>query len=155
MCFIRCGGTRLIVATGDGLEVTSSSSSGKVLPVLFRAVKSSISGTGLRCSRALHCSLICERPGPWYRRAVFVGDDLAVPSRACSSPPRGQGAMVALFRPGRQPHTLESIDEHEYFDYACRSEHFLFRPCLSAQWTALGSRWTHKQLCGTAQCLHV
>jgi hypothetical protein len=150
MCFTRCGGTRLIVATGDGLEVTSSSSSGKVLLMLFRAVKSSISGTGLRCSSALHCSVVCERPGSCYRWAVFIGDDLAVQGSPCSCAADGQGVMVALVRQRRQPHALGSIDEHEYCDYACRSEHFLFGPCLSGQWTALCGRWTHKQLCWAA-----
>ena len=150
-----CGGTQLIVATGDGLEVTLSSSSGEVLFLLSRAVKSSISGTALLCSSAFHCSLVCERPGPCYRRAVFIGDELAVHGSPCSCAPDGQGAMVAPVRPRRQPHALGSIDEHEYSGYARRSKHFLFGPCLSDQWTALGSWWTHKQLCGAAQRLHV
>jgi hypothetical protein len=148
-------GFRCIDATDDRLEVTCSSSSAEVVLMLSRAVKSSIGRITLLCSSALDCSFFCERPGPWYRRAVFVGDDLAVQGSPCSYAADGQGVMVARVQPRRQPHPLESIDEHEYCDYACRSEHFLFRPCLSAQWTALGSRWTHKQLCGTAQCLHV
>jgi hypothetical protein len=119
-------------ATYDRLEVTSSWTSAEVLHTLFRAVKSSISRTALVCSSALHCSLICERPGPWYRRAVFIGDDLAVQSSPRPCAPHGQGALVALVGHRRQPHTLGSIDQHEYCGYACRSEHFLFQPCLSA-----------------------
>jgi hypothetical protein len=144
-----------IDATFDRPGLTTCSSSAEVLLVLFQAVQSSISGTALVCDSALDCNLVCERPGPCYRRAVFIGDDLAVPGSPCSCAPDGQGAMVARVRPRRQPHTLESIDEHEYSGYACRSKHFLFGLCLSGQWTALGSRWTHKQLCGAAQCLHV
>src|SRR5437773_9324667 len=79
-----CGGTRLTVATSDGPEVTSSSLSAEVLLVLFRAAKSSLNRIGLCCSSALHCSLVCERPGPWYRRAGFIGDYLAVQNSLCS-----------------------------------------------------------------------
>jgi hypothetical protein len=146
-----CGGTQLIVATGDGLEVTLSSSSGEVLFLLSRAVKSSITGS----SSTVHCSLLCERPGPCYRRTVFIGDGLAAQGSPCSSAADGQSAMVAGVQRRRQPHTLGSIDEHEYSGYARRSKHFLFRPCLSDQWTALRSRWAHRQLCRPAQCLHV
>src|SRR6266487_997549 len=96
-----CDGTRLIVATGDGLEVTSSSSSGELLLMLFRALKSSIARAALVCRSAFDCSLVCECPGPCYRRAVFIGNDLAVQSSPCSRPPHGQGAMVALLGPGR------------------------------------------------------
>ena len=90
--------TRLIDATGDRLEVNSSSASGAVLLMLFRAVKSSIGRTTLLCSSALDCSLVCERPGSCYGRAVFIGDDLAVQSGPRSSSPHGQSAMVALVR---------------------------------------------------------
>jgi hypothetical protein len=90
-----CGGTRLTVATSDGPEVTSSSLSAEVLLTLFRAAKSSINRIGLCCSSALHCSLVCERPGPWYRRAGFIGDNLAVQNSPCSSATDGQGAVVA------------------------------------------------------------
>jgi hypothetical protein len=145
-----CGGTQLIVATGDGLEVTLSSS-GEVLFLLSRAVKSSITGS----SSTVHCSFLCERPGPCYRRAVFIGDGLAVQGSPCSCAADGQSAMVAPVRQWRQPDTLGSIDEHEYSGYACRSKHFLFGRGLSGQWTALGSRWTPKQLGGAAQRLYV
>jgi len=155
MCFYTCDGTRLIDTTGDRLEIISSSSSGEVLPVLFRAVKSSTGRTALLCSSAFHRRFVSERPGPCYRRAVFIGDDLAVQGSPCSCAPDGQGAMVALVQFGRPPHTLGSIDEHEYFGYARRSKHFLFGLCLSGQWEALGSRWTRTQLGGAAQCLHV
>ena len=132
--FIRlfCDGTRLLHATSDRLEVTSSCFSAEVLLALLRAIESSISRSALLCSSADHRGLVCERPGPCYRRAVFIGDDLAVQGSPCSCAPDGQGAMVALVRPRRQPHTLESIDEHEQSGYARRSKHFLFGPCLSA-----------------------
>ena len=71
-------GTRLTDATGDRLEVASSSSSAQVLLRLFRAVESSISGTALVCSTTLHCSFVCERSGQRYGRAVFISDDLAI-----------------------------------------------------------------------------
>jgi hypothetical protein len=132
VCCYICDGTRLIVATGDQLEIISSSSSGEVLLTLFRAAKSSISPIALLCSSALHRSFVWERTRPCYRRAVFIGDDLAIQSGPRSAAPDGQGAMVALVRPGRQPHTLGSIDKHEYSGYARRSKHFLFGPCLSA-----------------------
>src|SRR6266487_1641099 len=155
MCFYTCDGTRLIDTTGDRLEIISSSSSGEVLPVLFRAVKSSTGRTALLCSSAFHRRFVSERPGPWYRRAVFIGDDLAVQGSPCSCAADGQGVMVARVQPRRQPLPLESIDEHEYSSYACRSKHFLFGLCLSGQWTALGSRGTRRLLDGAAQRLHV
>jgi hypothetical protein len=145
-------GTRL---TCDRLEVTSSSSSTEVLLTLFRAVKSTIRRVALLCGSARDCSLVCERPEPWYRRAVFTGDELAVQGSSCSYAPDRQGAMVARVRQRRQPHALGSIDEHEYSGYAGRSKHFLFRSCFSRQWTAFGSRWTRKQLGGAAQRLYV
>jgi hypothetical protein len=138
----------------DRSRVASSLSAAEVLLMLFRAVKSSIGGTALLCSGAVYCSLVCDRQ-PWYRRAIFTPNDLAAQSRPCSSPAHGQGVMVARVRPRRQPHALESIDEHEYCGYARKSEHFLCRSCVSAQRTALGSRWTHKQLGGAAQRLHI
>src|SRR6266480_6104711 len=122
--------------------------------MLFRPAKSSISGTALLCSSALHCSFVCERPGPCYGRAVFISDDLAVQGSPCSCAADGQGVMVVRAR-RRSPHALESVDEHEYCGYACRSKHFLFRPRFSAERTALSSWWTHKQLCRAASRLHV
>jgi hypothetical protein len=61
----------------DQSGVTSSSACAELSPMLFRAVKSSISRIGLLYSSALHCSLLCERPGSRYGRAVFIGDELA------------------------------------------------------------------------------
>lgn len=127
-----CDGTRLIVATGDGLEVTSSSSSGELLLMLFRALKSSIARAALVCRSPFDCSLVCERPGSCYGRAVFASDDLAVQRSPRSPPPHRQSAVVALVQRRRQPHALGSINKHEHSGYACRSKHFLFRPCLSA-----------------------
>ncbi len=138
--------TRLIDAIYARLDVASSRSSAEVLLTLFGAVKSSIGGTALLCSSALYCSLVCERMGPWYRRAVFIGDDLAIHGSSCSCPPNGQGIMVAGVPERRQPNRVGSIHKHEYSGYACWSERFLFGPCLSAQWTALVSWWTHNQL---------
>src|SRR6266487_3048033 len=145
----------LIDETGERVEVTSSSAFAEVLLRLIRAVKSSIGRTALPCSSAAHCSLVCERPGPCHRRAVFIGGDVAVPSGTRSSPPHRQGALVASVRQRRQPYTVGSIDQHEYSRYACRSKHFLFGPCVSDQRATLGSRWTHQQLGRTAQRLHV
>ncbi len=145
----------LNLAFRDRSEVFSSSSSAEVLLMLFRAAKSSIGRIALLCSSALHCSLVCERPGSWYRRAVVIGDDVAVQGMPCSCAPDGRGAMVALVQFGRPPQTLGSIDEHAYSRCASRSKHLLFGPCLSGQWTALRSRWARIQLCGVAQRLHV
>ena len=124
-------GFRCIDETADRLEVTSSSSSAGGLLLRFRAVKSSIDRTALLCSSAVHCSLVCEGPGSCYRRAIFVGHDLAVQGSTRSSPSHRQGALVALVRQRRQPHALGSIGQHQYSAYACGSEHILFRPCLS------------------------
>src|SRR6266550_7571343 len=135
-----------IDATSNRPGVTTCSSSAEVLLVLFRAVQSSISGTALLCSSALDCSLVCERPGSCYGRAVFTSDDLAVQRSPRSPPPHRQSAVVALVQRRRQPHALGSINKHEHSGYACRSKHFLFGPCLSEQWTALRSRWAHRQL---------
>jgi hypothetical protein len=65
-------------ATGAQSEVNCFLAGGEVMLTLFGAVKSSITGTALLCSSALDCSLVRERPGSCYRRAVFIGDDLAV-----------------------------------------------------------------------------
>jgi hypothetical protein len=65
-------------ASGTQSEVTCFLAGGEVMLMLFRAAKSSISRLRLLCSSALDCNLVCERPGPWYRRAVFISDDLAV-----------------------------------------------------------------------------
>jgi hypothetical protein len=139
----------------DRSGVGSSLACAGVWLMLYRAVKTSISGAALLCNRATHCCLVCERPGPRYRRTVFFSYDLAVQGMPCSSASYRQGAMVAHVRERRQPHALESPNQHEYSGYACGSEHFLFRPCVSAQRTTPRSRWTHKQLGGTAQRLHL
>jgi len=144
-----------IDATSDRRGVTTCSSSTEALLVLFRAVQTPINCIALLCGHALDCSLVCERPGPCYGRAVFIGDGLAVQGSPCSYAPDGQGVMVALVQRRRQPHALGSINKHEHSGYACRSKHFLFRPCLSEQWTALRSRWAHRQLGRPAQRLHV
>src|SRR6266487_3924913 len=132
-----CDSPRLIDPITEGQEVTSSSSSSsssstEVLLTLFRAAKSSVGRIALLCSSTPDFSLVCERPGPWYRRAVFIGDDLAIHRSPCSCAADGQGPMVAGVRQRRQPHPLGSIDEHEYSGYPCRSKHLLLRPCLSA-----------------------
>jgi hypothetical protein len=119
-------------ATDAQSEVTCFLADGEVLLALFGPAESSSNRITLLCSNALGCSLVCERPGPCYRRAIFIGDDLAILGRARSSPPHRQSAMVACIQQRRQPHPLESIDKHEYCGYPCRSKHFLFRPCLSA-----------------------
>jgi hypothetical protein len=87
--------------TGAQSEVTCFLAGGEVLVMLSRAAKSSISRIRLLCSSALDCNLVCERPGPCYRGAVFIGDDLAAQSGTRSAPSHRQGAMVAFFRPGR------------------------------------------------------
>ena len=145
----------MIAGFRDWSGVASSSSSAQGLFMLLRAVKSSISGTALDCGSALACSLVCERSGSCYRRAVFIGDDLAAHASPCSSPPHREGAILEPVRRRPLPSTLESIDKHQYCGYATRSKSFLFRPCFSAQWTALSSRWTRNELCGAAQRLHV
>jgi hypothetical protein len=96
--YMFCDSTRLIEATHDRLEITSSWSFGEVLLTLLRAASNSTSRTALVCGGALHCSLGCQRPAPCYRGAVFIGDDLAVQSSPCSSAPDGQGDMVAFVR---------------------------------------------------------
>src|SRR4030095_5763051 len=119
-------------ATGAKSEVTCFLAGGEVLLTLLRAIKSSMVRTASFCISALDCSLICECPGPWYRRAVFIGDELAVHGMPCSYAADGQGAILAPVYPRRQPYPLGSIDEQEYCGYACRRKHFLFRPCLFA-----------------------
>jgi hypothetical protein len=144
-----------IDASGGQSEVDCFLAGDEVLLTLLGPAKSSICRTALLCSSALACSLVCERPEPCYRRAVFIGDDLAVRSNPRSPPPHRQGALLAPHQ-RRQPHTLESIDEHEYSGYACRGKHFLCRLFLSGQWTALRSRWAaDKQLDRAARRLHV
>ena len=73
--------------------------------LLFGALESWISRTGLLCGSAFHCSLVCERPGPCYGRAVFIGDDLAVqssrmlicsPRARCYGGPRSTTAITPL-----------------------------------------------------------
>src|SRR6266566_4678988 len=97
----------------DRPGVASSSACAEVLLALFRAARSSIGRTTLLCSSALHCNLVCERPGFCYHRRDFIGDGLSLPGIPCSCAADAQGAMVARVQPRRQPHTLESIDEHE------------------------------------------
>jgi hypothetical protein len=142
-------------ATDDRSGVTCFLGVAEAMLKLLRAVERSISGIGLVCNSALACSLVCERPGPCYRRAVFIGDELAAHGSPCSSPAHREGAILGPVRRRPLPSTLESIDKHEYCGYATRSKSFLFRPCLSAQWTALNSRWTLRHLGGAAQRLHV
>ena len=55
----------------------------EVLLMLFRAVGSSVGRTGLVCSSTPDCSLVRERSEPCYRRAVFIGEDLAVQGSPC------------------------------------------------------------------------
>jgi hypothetical protein len=74
-------------ATGDRSGVICSLRCAEALLTLFGAAKSSISCAALVCSSAVACSGICERPGPCYGRPVFIGEDLAIQSRPCSSPP--------------------------------------------------------------------
>jgi hypothetical protein len=122
----------LIDATDDRSEVTCFLGGDEALLTLLRAAKSPITRIALLCSSGLHPNVVCERPGPCYRRAVFIGDELAVDRSPCSYAPDGQGAILAPVRQRGQPHPLGSIDQHEYRAYARRSEHFLFRPCVSA-----------------------
>jgi hypothetical protein len=102
-----------IDATGAQSEVNCFLAGGEVLLTLFGPAESSTNRTALLCGNTAYCSLVCERPGPCYRGAVFLGDDLAVQGSPCSCAADGQGAMVAPVRPGRQPHPLGSIDQHE------------------------------------------
>jgi len=101
-----------------------------------------------RCSTALASyitllrSFVFACPEQCHGRAIFIGDDLAIRSGPCSCPPHGQGDMVAPVQSGILPHTLGSIGGHEYPGSGSDHKHFLFRPCLSVQWTALRSRWT-------------
>jgi hypothetical protein len=76
-------GARLTNAIGDRLEAPFPSTSGEVLLILFRAAKSSIRRSVLHCNSALHCRLVCDRPGPCYRWPVFAGNDLALQSGSC------------------------------------------------------------------------
>ena len=137
------------------VEITCSSMSDKVLLVLLRAAKRAIGRTVVVCGSAVAGSRICECPGSCYRRAVFIGDELAAHASPCSSAAHREGAILEPVRRRPLPSTLESIDKHQYCGYATRSKSFLFRPCLSAQWTALNSRWTHRYLGGATYCLHV
>jgi hypothetical protein len=145
----------IIVWFRDRSGVTSCSACAEASIMLVRAVKTSINRTALVCNSALACSLVCERPGSCYRRAVFIGDDLAAHASPCSSPPHREGAILEPVRRRPLPSTLESIDKHQYCGYATRNKCFLFGPCFSAQWTALNSRWTHRHLGGAKYCLHV
>ena len=88
-------------ATGDRSGVTSFFGFSEVSLTFLRAAKSSITRAASFCSAVLSCSFVCERPGPCYHRAIFIGDDLAIQSGTRSTPPHRQSAMVAFFRPGR------------------------------------------------------
>jgi hypothetical protein len=129
----------------------------EALLMLLRATERSTDRPALLCGNAAYCSLVCERPESCYGRAVFISDDLAADGSPFSYAPDGERVILAPVRLRRQSHPLESIDKHEYCAYACRSKHFLFRPLVSGQWTALCSRWTSKQylLFGATQCLRV
>jgi len=142
-------------ATDGRSEVTFFLGVAEALRKLLPAVERSISGAALVCRSPFACSLVCERPGSCYRRAVFIGDELAAHASPCSSTAHRKGAILEPVRRRPLPSTLESIDKHQYCGYATRNKCFLFRPCFSAQWTALNSRWTHRHLGGATYCLHV
>jgi hypothetical protein len=126
------GGYSSTNGTVDGSGFIRFSADSEISPDFFGAAESWTSCIALLCSSTSRCSLICERPGPCYGGAVFIGDDLAVQSSPRSPPPHRQSAVVALVQRRRQPHALGSINKHEHSGYACRSKHFLFRPCLFA-----------------------
>jgi hypothetical protein len=86
-------------ASGAQSEVTCFLAGAEVLLTLFQAAKISISRIALLCGNTAYCSLVCECPGPCYRRAVFIGDDLAIPSGPRTSAPHRQGVMVARVQP--------------------------------------------------------
>ena len=136
----------------DWEEVACSSASAEVLLVLFSAVKSSTGCAALVYSSAFDWRVICERSGSCNRGAVFIRDDLAQCGNSCSFAADRQSPV--LDKGGSIP-TLESGDKCGHPSCEIGGKYFLFEPCLSGQWTALGSRWPHKQLGGATQCLHV
>jgi hypothetical protein len=142
-------------ATDGRSEITYFWGGGEGSLTVFEPAESSSDRTALLRSSAADCSLVYECPGSCYRRAVFLGNDLAAQGSPCSPPPHREGAILGPVRPGLLPGTLESIDKHQYCGYATRSKSFLFRPCLPAQWTALNSWWTPRHLCGATYCLRV
>jgi hypothetical protein len=119
-------------ATDDRSEVICFLGGGEGSLTLFGPAESSSNRTALLCGNTAYCSLVCERSGSCYRRAVFIGDDLAAQGSPCSSPPHREGAILGPVRRGPLSGTLESIDQHQYCGYATRSKSFLFRPCLPA-----------------------
>jgi hypothetical protein len=119
-------------ATDVRSEVICFLGGGEGSLTLFGPAESSSNRTALLCGNTAYCSFGYERPGPCYRWAVFIGDELAAPGSACSFPAYREGAILGPVRRRRLPATLESIDKDEYCGYATRSKPFLFRPCLSA-----------------------
>jgi hypothetical protein len=136
----------------DSSRVTSSSACAEASVLSFRTVKSWRGRISVLCSSAVHSSLVCERPGPGYSRAVFVSDDLALRGNSCSFATNRQSPLLDK---GRSLPALGSSDKCGYPGCDIGGKYFLFGACLSGQWTALGSRWTHNELGGANQCLHV
>jgi hypothetical protein len=60
-----------------GSAVTSSPTRAEASVLPFRTVKSWRGRISVFCSSAIHSTLVCERPGPCNRGAIFIGDDLA------------------------------------------------------------------------------
>jgi hypothetical protein len=85
-------------ASGAHSEVTCFLAGAEVLLTLFGAVTNSITRFALLCSSAFDCSFVCQRPRPCYRRAVFIGDDLAAQTSPCSSPSHREGAILGPVR---------------------------------------------------------
>lgn len=85
VCSYFSDGTGLMDATDDRSEVTCFLGGDEALLTLLRAAKSPITRIALLYSSGLHPNVVCERAGRWYHRAVFIGDELAAPSSACSS----------------------------------------------------------------------
>ncbi len=136
----------------DRIEVTCSLASAEVLLVLFSAIKSSTGCAVLVCSSAFDWRIICERPGSCNRGAVFIGDDMALRGNSCSFAADRQSPLLDK---GRSLPALESGDKCGHSSCSIGRQYFLFEPCLSGQWTALGSRWPRNQLGGATQRLHV
>jgi hypothetical protein len=81
-------------ASGAHSEVTCFLAGGEVLLTLFGVGTNSITRFALLCSSTFDCSFVCQRPGPRYRWAVFIGDELAVQTSPCSSPPHREDAIL-------------------------------------------------------------
>lgn len=142
--------------SGYDLRETTCFSSPSESPVmLFQPDESSLSCTVFGCPSTLHLSLVCERSRQLYGRAMVTGDDLAIYSSPCSSAPDGQRHVLACVFLRGQPATVEPQYEHNYCSHTSRSKYFLFRPCLFARWPSACRGWTHSQLRGTAERLHV